>query len=97
MTLAFWGILVLLQKLWKIVSLKLKLSSSPLYLLSFIYIFIRFVNSLPRPWLNKVGCINKTGCRVGEVKVGVSMVLVLVSVLIILVLVLMLLKLFLRR
>ena len=32
------------------VSLKLKLSSSPLYLLSSVYIFIRFINSLLNPW-----------------------------------------------
>ena len=44
------------------VSLKLKLSFSPLYLLSSMYIFTRFINSLPKPWLGKMGCINKIGC-----------------------------------
>ena len=69
------------------VSLKLKLSSSPLYLLSSIYIFIKFVNSLPKPWLNEVGCINeigyingivsKIGFMAGKVKIRVLMVLIL--------------------
>jgi hypothetical protein len=68
------------------VSLKLKLLSSLLYLLSSIYIFIKFINSLPKPWLDKMGYINKMGCanrigyigyigyRVSEVKVRVSVV-----------------------
>ena len=51
LTLASQGILALLQRLQKIVSLKLKLSSSPLYLLSSVYIFVRFVNSLLKPQL----------------------------------------------
>ena len=85
------------------VSLKLKLSSSPLYLLSSVYIFARFVNSLPKPWLNKVGYINrigytnKVGYRVSEVKVGVLVVVHRVGFLVVLVLVLVLVKLFLRR
>ena len=85
------------------VSLKLKLLSSLLYLLSSVYIFARFINSLPKPWLNKVGYINgigytnKVGCRVSEVKVGVLKVVCGVRFLIVLVLVLVLVKLFLRR
>jgi len=68
-----------------------------------MYIFIRFINSLPKPWLNEVGCvngmgyINKVGCRVSEVKVGVLMVVCGVRFSVILMLVLMLAKLFLRR
>ena len=62
-----------------------------------MYIFARFVNSLLKPWLNKVGCINKVGYRVSKVKVGVLIVLVLIGILIVLVLVLALPKLFLRR
>jgi len=62
------------------------LSSSLLYLLSSIYIFARFINSLLKPLLNeagyinkigytnKVGCIGKVGCRVSKVKVRVLMV-----------------------
>ena len=89
--------------------MKLKLLSSLLYLLSSVYIFIRFVNSLPKPWLNKAGYINEMGCtnkvscigkvgyRVGEVKVGVLMVVSKIRFLVVLVLVLALAKLFLRR
>jgi hypothetical protein len=73
------------------VSLKLKLLSSLLYLLSSIYIFVRFVNSLPKPWLNKVGYINKTDCTdemsyvngigyIGKVGCGVGEIKVRVSV-----------------
>ena len=85
------------------VSLKSKLLSSPLYLLSSVYIFIRFVNSLPKPWLDKVGCINgigctdEVGCRVSEVEVGVLVVVCRVGFSVVLVLVLVLVKLFLRR
>jgi hypothetical protein len=91
------------------VSLKLKLLSSLLYLLSSVYIFIKFVNSLPKPWLNKTGCTNEIGCtngigcigcigyKVSEVKVGVSIVVREVEFLVILVLVLALAKLFLKR
>ena len=61
LTLTFQGILTLLQRLQKIVSLKSKLSSFLLYLMSSIYIFIKFINSLPKPQLNKVGYINKIG------------------------------------
>ena len=43
------------------VSLKLKLLFFLLYLLSSVYIFIKFINSLPKSQLNKVGYINKTG------------------------------------
>ena len=50
LTLASQGILALLQRSQKTVSLKLKLLFSPLYLLSSVYIFIRFINSLPKPW-----------------------------------------------
>ena len=84
-------------------SLKLKLLFSPLYLLSSIYIFVKFVNSLPKPWLDKVGYINRIGCtnevgyRVGEVKVRVLVVVCGIKFLVVLVLVLMLVKLFLRR
>ena len=46
LTLAFWGPSALLQRSQKIISLKSKLSSSPLYLLSSVYIFARFVSSL---------------------------------------------------
>jgi len=95
--------------LWKIVSLKLKLSSSLLYLLSSKYIFTRFINSLPKPWLNKAGYINKmdytnkvgyigkVGYRVSEVKVRVLIVVYKIRFLVVLVLVLALAKLFLRR
>jgi len=91
------------------VSLKLKLLSSPLYLLSSVYIFIRFINSLLKPWLNKAGCINKIGCtnkvgyigkigyRISKVKVRVLIVVYKIRFLVILVLVLALAKLFLRR
>ena len=51
LTLVSQGILALLQRLQKMVSLKLKLLSSLLYLLSSVYIFIKFINSLPNPWL----------------------------------------------
>ena len=70
------------------VSLKSKLLSSLLYLLSSVYIFARFINSLPKPQLNKVDYINKVGCtdkmgyigyRVGEVKIRVSVILILVK------------------
>ena len=85
------------------VSLKSKLLSSPLYLLSSMYIFVRFVNSLPKPQLNKVGyingigCTNKVGYRVNKVKVRVSVVVYGVGFSVVLVLVLVLVKLFLRR
>ena len=85
------------------VSLKLKLLSFLLYLLSSVYIFARFVNSLPKPWLDEVGCINRIGYtnkvsyRVGEVKVRVLVVVYGVGFLVVLVLVLVLVKLFLRR
>ena len=79
------------------VSLKLKLLSSLLYLLSSIYIFMRFVNSLPKPQFNKVGYINEIGYRVGKVKVRVLMVVYKIRFLVVLVLVLALAKLFLRR
>ena len=68
------------------VNLKLKLLFSLLYLLSFIYIFVRFINFLLKPWLNKVDYINKVGytnkmgyigCGVGKIKVRVLVVLVL--------------------
>ena len=113
LTLASWGILALLQRLQKIVSLKLKLLSSPLYLLSSVYIFTMFINSLPKPQLNKVGCINemgytnKMGCidGIGYVeKIGcgvgeveVRVLVVVCKVRILVVLVLALAKLFLRR
>jgi hypothetical protein len=54
-----------------------------------MYIFMKFINSLPKPWLNKVGyinkigytnkigCIGKIGYKVSEVKVGVLVVLIL--------------------
>ena len=85
------------------VSLKLKLLSSPLYLLSSVYIFIRFINSLLKPQLNKAGYINKigytnkVGYRVNKVKVGVSIVVYKIRFLVVLILVLALAKLFLRR
>ena len=85
------------------VSLKLKLLSSPLYLLSSMYIFTRFINSLLKPWLDKVGYINgigytnKVGYRVSEVEVGVLVVVRGVRFSVVLVLVLVLVKLFLRR
>ena len=79
------------------VSLKLKLLSSLLYLLSSVYIFARFVNSLPKPWLDEVGYINrigytnKVGYRVSKVKVRVLIVVRGVRFLVVLA------KLFLRR
>ena len=91
------------------VSLKLKLLSSLLYLLSSVYIFARFISSLPKPWLNevgyinkvgyadKIGCIGKIGYRVSEVKVRVLIVVYKIKFLVVLVLVLALAKLFLRR
>jgi membrane associated rhomboid family serine protease len=91
------------------VSLKLKLLSFLLYLLSSVYIFIKFVNSLPKPWLNKTGYTNKIGYtdgigwigyisyRVSKVKVRVSVVVYKVEFLVVLILVLALAKLFLRR
>ena len=99
LTLTFQGTSALLQRLQKIVSLKLKLLSSLLYLLSSIYIFAKFINSLLKPWLDKVGYTNKVGYRVSKVKVRVLMVVYRVrfSVILVLVLVLVLAKLFLRR
>ena len=113
LTLAFWGILALLQRLWKIVSLKLKLLFSLLYLLSLVYIFVRFINSLLNPWfqfclnglivVNKLirdwFCyINKIGCIGGIMnKVGFIANKVKIRVIIVLVLVLVLAKLFLNR
>ena len=68
-----------------------------LYLLSSIYIFIKFINSLLKPWLNKVGYINKTSYRINEVKVRVLIVVYKVGLLVVLVLILVLAKLFLKR
>ena len=65
--------------------------------MSSIYIFVRFINSLPKPWLNKVGYINKTSCGVSEVKVKVSIVVRKIGFLVVLVLVLALAKSFLKR
>ena len=74
-----------------------------------MYIFVRFINSLLKPWLNKIdctneigcagemGCINGIGCGVSKVEVGVSVVVCKVGFLMILVLVLVLAKLFLKR
>ena len=73
------------------VSLKLKLLFFLLYLLSSIYIFIKFVNSLLKPWLNKVGYINKIGCKISEVKVGVLIIVYKIRFLVVLA------KLFLKR
>ena len=50
LALASQGMSALLQRLWKMVSLKLKLLFSLLYLLSSVYIFIRFINSLLNSW-----------------------------------------------
>ena len=68
-----------------------------------MYIFVRFVNSLLKPWLDKVGYINEMGCTnkmgygVSEVKVRVLIVVYKIGFLVVLVLVLVLAKLFLRR
>ena len=91
------------------VSLKLKLSFSLLYLLSSVYIFIRFINSLLNPWfwfcLNSpiftsglikdwFYYINKVGCTGGIInKVVFIGSKVKVRVLVVLVLA----KLFLKR
>ena len=48
--------LALLQKLWKITSLKLKLLFFLLYLLSFMYIFTRFASSLLKPYVVETAC-----------------------------------------
>jgi hypothetical protein len=78
-------------------------------LLSSVYIFIRFINSFPKPWLDKTGYINKMGCtdgigyigyiscRVSKVKVRVLVVVYKVKFSVVLVLVLVLAKLFLKR
>ena len=79
------------------VSLKLKLLFFLLYLLSSIYIFIKFVNSLLKPWLNKVGYINKTGYKINKIKVRVLIIVYKVGFSVILVLVLVLAKLFLKK
>ena len=95
------------------VSLKLKLLSFLLYLLSSIYIFVMFINSLLKLQLNKVGYINKIsytnkigytnriGC-IGKIgyrvsKVKVRVLIVVYKVKFSVVLVLVLAKLFLKR
>jgi len=88
------------------VSLKSKLLSSLLYLLFSMYIFVRFVSSLLKPWFNEVGCVNEVGCTnevgcVGKMGCGVGFVAnkveIRVSMVLVLVLILVLAKLFLRR
>jgi hypothetical protein len=58
---------------------------------------MRFINFLPKPWFDKVGCINKMGCRVGEVEIRVSIIVYEIGFSIILVLILVLAKLFLKK
>ena len=66
-------------------------------MLSSIYIFIKFINSLLKPWLNKIGYINKMGYRINKVKIRVLIAVYKIRFLVILVLVLVLAKSFLKR
>ncbi len=47
----FWGTSALAQISWNIVNFNEKLLFSPLYFASSLYIFARFANSRPSPWL----------------------------------------------